>query len=136
MAYIPVELKQETQYVRYAMKKKVNPDRIIQTTQEYFKDVLTKPNIKNLALTNIAIAKSEKTTINEIARCLPVDVKKQKSKQTRLLRFLDNDLPVNDMMFSWSRLVLQRIYANNDDAIIILVDGVSLMRVFMRYKKK
>jgi len=87
-------------------KNKVNPDRIIQTTQENFKDVLTKPNLKNLGLTNIAIAKAEKMTINEIARCLPTDVKSQKSKQTRLLRFIDNDLPMNDMMFSWARFVL------------------------------
>jgi len=79
-------------------KNKVNPDRIIQTTEENFKDVLTKPNLKNLGLTNIA--KAEKMTINEIARCLPTDVKSQKSKQTRLLRFIDNDLPLNNMMFS------------------------------------
>ncbi len=40
------------------LKKKVNPDRIIQTIEDNFKDVLTKPNLKNLALTNIAIAKA------------------------------------------------------------------------------
>jgi hypothetical protein len=108
-------------------KNKVNPDRIIQTTEENFKDVLTKPNLKNLGLTNIAIAKAEKMTINEIARCLPTDVKNQKSKQTRLLRFIDNDLPQNDMMFSWARFVLTKAYGKCDDSIIILVDGVSLM---------
>ncbi|MGB9595825.1 MAG: hypothetical protein ACPL7B_06045 [Candidatus Poribacteria bacterium] len=46
---------------------------------------MTKPNLKNLALTNIAIAKAEKMIINEIARYLPTDVKKQKAKQTRLI---------------------------------------------------
>jgi hypothetical protein len=108
-------------------KNKVNPDRIIQTTEENFKDVLTKPNLKNLGLTNIAIAKAEKMTINEIARCLPTNVKNQKSKQTRLLRFIDNDLPLDDMMFSWSRFVLTKAYGKCDDSIIILVDGVNLM---------
>jgi hypothetical protein len=108
-------------------KNKVNPDRIIQTTEENFKDVLTKPNLKNLGLTNIAIAKAEKMTINEIARCLPTDVKNQKSKQTRLLRFIGNDLPLDDMMFSWSRFVLTKAYGKCDDSIIILVDGVNLM---------
>jgi hypothetical protein len=107
-------------------KNKVNPDRIIQTTKENFKDVLTKPNLKNLGLTNIAIVKAEKMTINEIARCLPTDVKNQKSKQTRLLRFIDNDLPSNDMMLCWLRFVLQN-YNKDDNTIIILVDGVSLM---------
>ena len=108
-------------------KNKVNPDRMIQTTEENFKDVLTKPNLKNLSLTNIAIAKAEKMTINEITRCMPTDVKNQKSKQTRLLRFIDNYLPQNDMMFSWVKFVLTKAYGKCHDNIIILVDGVSLM---------
>lgn len=109
------------------LKNKVNPDRIIQTIDDNFKDVLTKPNLKNLALTNIAIAKAEKMTINEIARCLPTDVSNQKAKQTRLLRFLDNQLPLDDMMFCWARFVIQKAYRKKDKTIIILVDGVSLM---------
>ena len=61
-------------------KNKAKPDRIIQTIEENFKDVLAKPDLKNLGLTSIAIAKAEKMTINEIARCLPIDVKNQKAK--------------------------------------------------------
>lgn len=109
------------------MKKRVNPDRMIQTIQEYFKDSLSKPNLKNLCLTTIAMAKSNRLKINEIARNLPVDVANQKAKQTRLLRFLNNDLPLDDMMLSWSNLVFQRVYGNCKDSIIILVDGVNLM---------
>lgn len=101
-------------------KNKINPDRIIQTIEDNFKDVLTKPNLKNLALTNIAIAKAEK-------RCLPTDVGNQKAKQTRLLRFLDNQLPLDDMMFYWAKFALTKAYGKCDDNIIILVDGVSLM---------
>ena len=131
-----VSLKYEI-YGRYAIhvppcnrrtekKNKVKPDRIIQMIEENFKDILSIPDLKNLGLTNIAITKAEKITINEIARCLPVDVKKQKSKQTRLLRFLDNQLPLDGMMFSWARFALEGICGKNDDAIIILIDGVSL----------
>jgi len=109
------------------MKKRVNPDRIIQTIEEYFKDSLSKPNLKNLSLTTIAMSKSDRLKINEIARNLPVDVSNQKTKQTRLLRFLDKDLPLTDMMLSWSNLVFQRVYGNRNNAIIILVDGVNLM---------
>jgi len=109
------------------MKKRVNPDRIIQTIEEYFKDSLSKPNLKNLSLTTIAMAKSDRLKINEIARNLPVDVSNQKAKQTRLLRFLDNDLPLTDMMLSWSNLVFQRVYGNCNNAIIILVDVVNLI---------
>ena len=61
-------------------KNKVNPDRIIQTTEKNFKDVLSKPDLKNLGLTNIAIA--EKITINEIARCcLLMSKTRNQSKQ-------------------------------------------------------
>jgi hypothetical protein len=118
------------------MKKRINPDRMIQTIQEYFKGSLSKPNLKNLSLATIAMAKSDRLKINEIARNLPVDVGNQKAKQTRLLRFLNNNLPLDDMMFSWSNLVFQRVYGNSentlrentlDDTIIILVDGVELM---------
>ncbi|MDQ1317921.1 MAG: family transposase [Candidatus Poribacteria bacterium] len=37
--------------------------------------------------------------------------------------------PLDDMMFSWSNLVFQRIYGNSDDTIddAVLVDGVELM---------
>jgi hypothetical protein len=72
-------------------------------------------------------------TINEIARCLPTDVKNQKSKQTRLLRFIDNRLPQNDMMFFWARFVLTKAYSKCDDNIIILVDGVNLMYDYKAY---
>ena len=101
-------------------KNKVNPDRMIQTIEENFKNILSKPDLKNLALTTIAIAKAEKITINEISRCLPTDVKNQKAKQTRLLRFLDNELPLFDMTLFWAKFVLQRVYGNN--TITILVD--------------
>jgi len=107
-------------------RNKVNPDRIIQIIEKNFKDVLSKPNLKNLALTNIAMAKAEKMTINEIARCLPTDVKNQKVKQTRLLRFISNDLPTQEMMFRWLRFVLQR-YSRGNDTMIIPIDGVDLM---------
>ena len=35
---------------------------------------------------------------NEIASRLPIDVEKEKSKQKRLLRFLDTPFPSQDMM--------------------------------------
>jgi len=106
-------------------KNKVNPDRMIQTIEENFKNILSKPDLKNLALTTIAIAKAEKITINEISRCLPTDVKNQKAKQTRLLRFLDNELPLFDMTLFWAKFVLQRVYDNN--TITILIDGINLI---------
>ena len=76
------------------MKIRVSPDRIVDAVNENFKDVLSKPNLKNLALVAIAISLAEKLKINEIARHISVDVSHQKCKQTRLLRFLKKPLPL------------------------------------------
>jgi hypothetical protein len=83
--------------------------------------------LKTLALVAIAISLAQKLKINEIARCMPTDVKHQKAKQTRLLRFLKKPLPLLEMMFSWTKFVLQRVYGKTEDAIIVLVDGVDLI---------
>ena len=90
--------------------KRVSPNRIIDAVDENFKDVLSKPRLKTLALIAVAISLAKKLKINEIARHLPVDVKHQKAKQTRLLRFLKKPLPLLDMMFSWTRFVLKKVY--------------------------
>ena len=72
------------------MRNQVDPGRIVCTIEENFKAELGKPKLRNLILTSIAIGKTEKLRINEIARNLPVDVKHKKSRQTSLLRFLDS----------------------------------------------
>ena len=107
--------------------KRVSPNRIIDAVNDNFKDVLSKPSLKNLGLVVIAISLAKKLKINEVARHLPVDVSHQKARQTRLLRFLKKPLPLLGMMFSWARFVLEKVYGKNDDAIIVLVDGVDLI---------
>ena len=109
------------------MKNQVDPGRIVYTINENFKDELSKPKLRNLILTSIAIGKTEKLRINKIASNLPVDVKHKKSKQTRLMRFLDNYLPLDGVMFSWTRLVLQKAYRRKAHRIMILVDEVDLI---------
>ena len=113
--------------------KRISPNRIVDAVKENFKGILSKPSLKNLILVTIAIALAEKLKINEIARHLPVDVKHQKSKQTRLLRMLKRRYPLLDMMFSWTKFVLQRVYGKNNDAIIVLVDGVGLVHSYKAF---
>lgn len=108
-------------------KNKINPLRIIQTIEENFKGILSKPKLKTLILIIIAIVKANKMTINEISRQLPTNVKSQKAKQTRLLRFLGSKIWLPEMMYRWTRFVIQRVYGNKSDAIIILVDGFPLI---------
>lgn len=113
--------------------KRISPNRIIDAVRENFKDVLSKPRLKTLALIAVAISLAEKMKVNEIARKIPTDVEHQKAKQTRLLRFLKKPLPLLDMMFSWSRFVLQRVYARSNDAIIVLVDGTDLIHGYKAF---
>jgi hypothetical protein len=115
------------------MGRRISPNRIIDAVNENFKDVLSKPRLKTLAVIAIAISLAEKLKINEIARKLPVAVSHQKCKQTRLLRFLKKPLPLLDMMFSWSRYVLQKVYGKTNDAIIVLVDGTALIHGYKAF---
>lgn len=114
-------------------KNKVNPKRIIQNINENFKGILSKPKLKTLGLIIIAMMKAKKMTINEIARELPVNVKRQKSKQTRLLRFLSNKVQTPEMMYNWAKSVIQRVYSKNNNAIIILVDGFKLIENYKSF---
>ena len=109
------------------MGRRVSPGRIIDAVRENFKDVLSKPGLKNLALVAVAITLAKKLKINEIARKLPVEVSHQKCKQTRLLRMLKRPYPLLGMMLSWTRFVLKRVYGKPEDAIIVLIDGVDLI---------
>ena len=113
--------------------KRVSPNRIIEAVDENFKSVLSKPRLKTLALIAIAISLAKRLKINEIARRIPTDVKHQKCKQTRLLRFLKKPLPLLDMMFLWTRFVLKRVYEKTEDAIIVLVDGVDLIHLYKAF---
>lgn len=107
-------------------KNKVSPERIIKTTEKIFNRVLSKPQLKNLGLVSIAIAKAKRLSINGISREIPTDVNRQKSKQTRLLRFLNRPIEMLNMMFVWTIFVLEEIYGKNDNPIIILIDGTKL----------
>ena len=66
--------------------KRISPNRIIDAVDENFKDVLSKPRLKTLALIAVAISLAKKLKINQIARKTPTDVKHQKAKQTIVIQ--------------------------------------------------
>lgn len=109
------------------MKRRINPIRIVQTIQQNFKDVLTKPKRRNLILTLIAIAKTEKLRINQISRNLPVAVGHIKSRQTRFMRFLKTHFPLQDVISVWTKLVLMKAYKHPANRMAVLVDEVDLL---------
>ena len=90
--------------------KRVNPKPMITRFQDIFKSVgLKKPTFRNLLLTVIAIGVAKTFRINEIASRLPLAVFREKSKQKRLLRFLETPLPVDALKSSLTPIFSGRL---------------------------
>ena len=90
--------------------KRVNPKTMITHFREIFKSVgLKKPSFRNLFFLLIAVCIAKTFRINEIASRLPIDVKTEKAKQKRLLRFLDTALPITRLQKAWLAFVIQRL---------------------------
>ena len=97
---------------RYFMKcgytrKWVHPKKMITQFSETFKDVeIKKTRLRNLRLVVLAVAAAKTFRINAIASRLPSVGKKEKSKQKRLLRFLETPLPLDP---SWRQGVFSAV---------------------------
>lgn len=111
--------------------KRVNPTIMITTVTQIFKPNLKKPALKNLILTVIAIALAKTFRINEIAFRLPVSVKSLKTKQKRLLRFLDSVFPIDAVMRHWLVFVLKSVCQNRKTRTLILIDETKLIGGFL-----
>ena len=86
---------------RYAPNR-ANPKTMITHFREIFKPIgLKKPRFRNLLLAVIAVCRAKTFRINEIAMRLPIQVKTEKSKQKRLLHFLDTPLPLTRLEKAW-----------------------------------
>ena len=110
--------------------KRVNPTVMITTVTQIFKPNLKKPALKNLILTVIAIALAKTFRINEIASRLPVSVKSLKTKQKRLLRFLDSVFPIDAVMRHGLVFVLKSVCQNRKTRTLILIDETKLIGGF------
>lgn len=113
---------------RYAPNR-ANPKTMITHFREIFKSIgLKKPSFRNLLLAIIAVCRAKTFRINEIATRLPIAVKTEKSRQKRLLRFLDTPLPLTRLQNAWFTFIvghLLRIKA--DRYFLLLVDETDLI---------
>ena len=110
-------------------RKRANPKKIIAGFQEVFKGVcIKKTSQRNFFLTLIAASVSKTFRINAIASRLPIDVKKEKSKQKRLLRFLDTPFPCQVVMRAWLAYVLGRVWRSKRTLkqALVLIDETDL----------
>lgn len=73
----------------------------------------------------LAVCVSKTFRINEIASHLPIDAKKEKSKQKRLLRFLDTPFPSQDVMQALLVYVTQHLWHSKREkqqALVLIYD--------------
>ena len=88
--------------------KRGNPKSMITHFREVFKPIgLKKTSFRNLLLAVIAVCIAKTFRINEIASRLPILVKTEKSKQKRLLRFLDTPVPIACLQKAWLVFVVR-----------------------------
>ena len=96
---------------------------------EVFKDVdVKKTSLRNLLLVILAVAVAKTFRINTIAARLPIVVKKEKSEQKRLLRFLDTPLPLACLEKAWFTFVVgYLLHIKADRYFLLLVDETDLI---------
>ena len=114
--------------MRYS-RKRAHPEKIIAGFQEVFKGIsVKKTSQRNFFLTLTAVSVSKTFRINEIASRLPIDVKKEKSKQKRLLRFLETPFPSQEVMRAWLGYVLCRLWRSKraKQQALVLIDETDL----------
>ena len=96
--------------MRYS-RERVHPKKIIAGLREVFKGVcVKKTSQRNFFLVIIAVCVSRTFRINAIAARLPIAVAKEKSKQKRLLRFLETPFPCQAVMRAWLVSVLECVW--------------------------
>jgi hypothetical protein len=96
--------------------------------QEIFKGVsMKKTSLRNLLLVTLAVTVAKTFRINEIASRLPINVKTEKSKQKRLLRFLDTPFPLEAVKEVWCIFVLRCLWKKPQNYSFLLVDETELI---------
>ncbi len=74
---------------------KVNKRALISKVKQGFKIVLKRPALRNLILVMLASLRTTTFRINTLAAHLPVLVAHYKTKQKRLLRFINSNFPTD-----------------------------------------
>lgn len=108
-------------------RKWVHPRKMITHFSEVFKDVdIKKTSLRNLLFVVLAVAAAKTFRINAIAARLPIIVKKEKSKQKRLLRFLETPLPLDALMEAWCLFACRWIWKRTQKYFYVLIDETDL----------
>ena len=96
--------------MRYS-RERVHPRKIIAGFKEVFKGIcVKKTSRRNFFLTLMAVSGSRTFRISEIASRLPIAVEQEKSKEKRLLRFLDTPFASESVMEAWLGYALGHLW--------------------------
>ena len=108
--------------------KRVNPKTMITHFSEMSKSVgLKKPAFRNLLLAILGVCVAKTFRINEIAARLPIVVATEKSKQKRLLRFLETPLPLGDIQRAYFVFSVGHLWRDEESRKRFLVDETDLI---------
>ncbi len=107
---------------------KVNKRALISKVKQGFKIVLKRPALRNLILVMLASLRTPTFRINTLAAHLPVLVAHYKTKQKRLLRFINSNFPTDVALVAWCRFVLCWLYNKIGQVPrIVLVDETDIL---------
>ena len=108
-------------------RKWVHPRKMITHFSKVFKDVdVKKTSLRNLLFVVLAVAAAKTFRSNGIAARLPILVKKEKSKQKRLLRFLETPLPLDALIEAWCLFACRWIWKRTQDYFYVLIGETDL----------
>ena len=114
--------------MRYSQKW-VHPGKIIAGLREVFKTVsLKKTSQRNFFLILTAVCVSKTFRINAIASRLPISVETEKSKQKRVLRFLESPFPSESVMEAWLAYIIGCLWRSKrkPQQAVVLIDETDL----------
>lgn len=108
--------------------KRVHPKTMVTRFKEVFKTTgIKKTSLRNLLLTLIAVSVAKTFRINEVASRLPIEVKNEKAKQKRLLRFLETPFAIEGAQGAWGRFVLRCLWQSKTyKHPLVLIDETDL----------
>ena len=106
----------------------VHPRKIITGFRKVFNGVcIKKPTLRNFYLMLQAVCVAPSFRIQSIASHLPIRVKHDKSKQKRVLRFIDTYFPVAAVKGAWlSHIVVSVCRSVGMQHLLVLIDETDL----------
>ncbi|RKU24557.1 hypothetical protein C6497_08855, partial [Candidatus Poribacteria bacterium] len=114
--------------LKYTLPHKVPMCSLISQMTQVFKPVLKRPALRNLLLTVLASTRVNAFQINTLAAKLPVAVRHYKTKQKRLLRFINSCFPTDVALDAWCAFVLCSLRKAGRQLRILLVDETDILQ--------